>query len=520
MIRTKSIYKIFLFVIIISLQACTGNFDDINRNPYEVTDDEMERGNYNTGASLVGLQGYVIPVGENLHQFVEGLSGGEYGGYVAAIAHWGEGSFATYNPPFNWNRAPFDDVISAVYPLYLPLHTMTKDPVILSLAKLYKVASMHRVTDAYGPIPYSKIGSGEDGTSLRAPYDSQEDVYKQMIKELDEVIETLTDNRNVDAASYAKFDNVYGGVIVNWIKFANSLKLRIAMRMSYVEPQLAKQTAEEAVSHPVGVIVSNAENAFIKVTKNPWNLQINEWSDSRAGADIISYMNGYKDPRREKYFTESGFSSGGYVGMRGGIVVAAKDPLIPCSKIVVGVATPMLWMNASEVAFLKAEGALRGWNMGEQAEALYNKGIELSFEQNGVPGVANYIADAANTPGSYTYPLGNANYDFSAKSAITIKWNNSDTFEKNLERIITQKWIAIFPLGNEAWAEFRRTGYPKLAPVVENRSGGAVPNDTYVKRLTFSSTEYNENRENVYDAIGLLNGPDSQGTKLWWDKKN
>jgi hypothetical protein len=256
------------------------------------------------------------------------------------------------------------------------------------------------------------------------------------------------------------------------------------------------------------------------VTKNPWNLQINEWSDSRAGADIISYMNGYKDPRREKYFTESSFSSGGYVGMRGGIVVAAKDPLIPCSKIVVGVATPMLWMNASEVAFLKAEGALRGWNMGEQAEALYNKGIELSFEQNGVPGVANYIADATNTPGSYTYPLGNTNYDFSAKSAITIKWNGSDTFEKNLERIITQKWIAIFPLGNEAWAEFRRTGYPKLAPVVENRSGGGVPNGTYVKRLTFSSTEYNENRENVYDAIGLLNGPDSQGTKLWWDKKN
>lgn len=520
MIQNKYIYRNILFLAIFILQACTDNFNDINRNPYEVTGEEMERGNYNTRAALIGLQSYVVPVNENLHQFVEGLSGGEYAGYVAAIAHWGEGSFATYNPPFNWNRAPFDDIISNVYPLYLPLPTMTEDPVILNLAKLYRVAAMHRVTDTYGPIPYSKIGSGEDGSSLKAPYDSQEDVYKQMLADLNEAIKALTDNKNVDAASYAKFDNVYSGVITNWVKYANSLKLRIAIRMSYVEPQLAKKTAEEAVSHSIGVITSNSENAFIKVTKNPWNLQFNDWNDSRAGADIVSFMNGYNDPRREKYFTASSFTSSGYVGMRGGLVVASKDPLLPCSKMVVGVTTPMLWMNAAEVTFLRAEGALRGWSMNGQAEELYNKGIELSFEQNGVSGLATYIADNASTPGSYTYPLGNTNYNFSARSSITIKWNSSDTFERNLERIITQKWIAIFPLGNEAWAEFRRTGYPQLAPVVENNSGGAVQSGSFIKRLTFSSTEYNENKENLFDAIGLLNGPDRQGTKLWWDKKN
>jgi hypothetical protein len=467
------------------------------------------------------MQGFVIPVQENLNQFVEGLSGGEFGGYVAAVNPWGEGCFATYNPPVNWNRAFFNDVISGIYPQYLPLSAITNDPVVLALAKLYRVAAMHRVTDAYGPIPYSKVGKNTEGNSLSAPYDSQEEVYKQMLVELDEVIAVLVENRYIDAASYAKFDNVYSGSMEKWAKYANSLKLRIAMRMAYVDPNLARQTAEQAVSNTLGVMESNADNAFLKVTKNPWDLQINNWNDSRVGADIVSYMNGYKDPRREKYFTKSGFAGIDYIGMRGGLLAASKAPLLPFSKMIVDVTSPLLLMNAAEVAFLKAEGALRGWNMGGQsAEALYNRGIELSFEQLGASGVAAYIANDSDIPAGYVFPLGNTNYDFSSRSTITIKWNGGDSFERNLERIITQKWIAIFPLGHEAWAEFRRTGYPKLAPVVENKSGGTIPIGSFIKRLAFSDTEYAENRENVYEALGLLNGPDNQGTKLWWDKKN
>jgi hypothetical protein len=518
--KNKFLFKILPVAAVIILQACTGNFDEINRNPYEVTGDEMDRGGYATGAALRSLQGFVVPTQVNLHQFVEGLSGSEYGGYIASINLWGEGSFATYNPPHNWNRAPFDDIMAGVYPQYLPLSATTRNPVILSLAKLYRVAAMHRVTDAYGPIPYSKVGTGENQNSLTAPYDSQEDVYKQMLEELDEVIEVLTENRNVDAAAYANFDNVYAGRMESWVKFANSLKLRMAIRMSYVEPALAKQKAEEAVSHSIGVITSNTDNAFIRVTLNPWDLQINDWADSRIGADIISFMNGYGDPRRAAYFTTSTFPGGGYVGMRGGAVATAKEPLLPCSRMIVEVTSPMLWMNAAEVAFLKAEGALRGWSMGDTPENLYNRGIDLSFEQHGVSGAMAYKQDDSSTPSGYTYPLGNASFNFNAGSTITIKWDEAASLEQKLERIITQKWIAIFPLGNEAWAEFRRTGYPKLAPVVVNNSGGAIPVGSFVKRLVFSSTEYMENAENIFTAIGLLNGPDNMGTKLWWDKKN
>ena len=522
MIQNRLSYKTLLFVLLATVfSACTDNFEEINRKPYEVTAEEMERDGYNVGASLVGLQNMVIPTQENLHQFVEGVAGGEFGGYIAAIAAWGEGCFATYNPPLNWNRAFFKDVIAGVYPYYDQLRAITDDPTSLALAQLYRVAAMHRVTDAYGPIPYSKVGAAENGDALSAAYDSQEDVYKNLLADLDEVIQTLTENRYTDASYYAKFDNVYSGEIEKWAKFANSLKLRIAIRMADVEPALAKQTAEEAVSHTIGVMTSNADNAFLQVEKNPWDLQVNNWNDARANADIVTYMNGYQDPRREKYFTVSTFSGGGYVGMRGGLIATEKDPLLPFSKPVVSGATaPMLWMCAAEIAFLKAEGTLRGWNMGGTAEALYNEGITLSFQQYNVTGADDYLNDDAKTPGSYVYPLSNAAYNFGPNSSITIKWDDAATYEQKLERIITQKWIAIFPLGNEAWAEFRRTGYPKLATVITNNSGGEVPAGTFVKRQVFPDTEYQNNATHVKEAVSLLGGPDSQGTKLWWDKKN
>jgi hypothetical protein len=236
-------------------------------------------------------------------------------------------------------------------------------------------------------------------------------------------------------------------------------------------------------------------------------------------------MNGYNDPRREKYFTLSTFPAHTteYIGMRSGIIVSNKAEIVPCSAPMVDVKTPIQWMTAAEVAFLKAEGALRGWNMGgNDVETFYTQGVTLSFEQWGVSGVDAYLDDDARQPVAYTAPVTTygTRADFNAQSGITIMWDNAATEEQKLERIITQKWIAIYPLSTEAWSEFRRTGYPKLAPVVDNNSGGTVPAGQFVKRLTFTDYEYQRNTANVMSAIGLLGGPDNQGTKLWWDKKN
>ena len=102
---------------------------------------------------------------------------------------------------------------------------------------------------------------------------------------------------------------------------------------------------------------------------------------------------------------------------------------------------------------------------------------------------------------------------------IAIKWNAGASEEEQLERIITQKWIAMFPNGQEAWSEFRRTGYPKVIPIVNNLSGGKVDTNVQVRRMTFPRSEYSNNAAGVAAATALLGGADTGGTKLWWDKK-
>ncbi len=180
-------------------------------------------------------------------------------------------------------------------------------------------------------------------------------------------------------------------------------------------------------------------------------------------------------------------------------------------------------MAASEVSFLKAEGALRGWNMGGTPSGFYNEGIALSFDLNGVSGsLGNYANDATSTEAPYI-DLASATNNLPAGSPylskITIKWDDGATYQQKLERIITQKWLGLWPDGEEAWAEFRRTNYPVLMPVVVNNSQGTISTTDFIRRLPFSQDEYNNNKAEVTKAVTLLNGPDNGGTRLWWDLK-
>ncbi|MDR0938446.1 MAG: SusD/RagB family nutrient-binding outer membrane lipoprotein [Mediterranea sp.] len=532
--KKKNKLSIIAIAVACLAQSCTGKFLDYNTDHNQVTEDELGRGGYNVGSALMSLQSYVVPVGLYLNMYVEWLCGGAYSGYWGADKEWG-GKFSTYNAPPDWNLSPFNDVIGGFYPSYDLLKTVTEDPVVLAIGDVCRVAAMQRVTDMVGPIPYTQMraNSGDNtvdnngtfqGTMFAAPYDSQEDVYKALLTDLDSAIDRLMKNRLAETAWFAKYDMVYGGNVENWVRYANSLKLRIAMRMAYAAPELARQTAEEAINQPIGVIAANSQNAIRQVDDNPlFTMATGSWKQVKAGADIISYMSGYKDPRLPLYFTNCTYKGHEkeWAGIRNGISISIGYP--ETSDPVVTKTTPMPWFTAAEVAFLKAEGALRGWSMGGDAGELYNKGITLSFEQNGLADVVEYLNNETLKPATYTcwntnIP-GYAALGFAPQSDITIKWDDSASEEKKLERVITQKWIAIYPLSNEAWAEFRRTGYPKLAPIVDNRSGGLVPQGQFPKRITFSVTEYQNNRENVQDAIGLLGGPDTQNTKLWWDKK-
>ncbi len=408
----------------------------------------------------------------------------------------------------------YKDIIPKVFIYSGEVAKATDEPVPNAVAAVLKVASIQRVTDAYGPIPYSKVGANGE---ITADFDSQEDVYNLMIKQLDDAIATMTANRTADFSSLA--DRIYGGKVEKWIKFANSLKLRLAMRISKSNPTLAKQKAEEAVSHEVGVMSGNDDNAELTlVSTNPFEIIMYEYNggDSRVSADITSYMNGYKDPRRTAMFTECTFDGKGYCGMRTGINIPDGTTAHAYSNYNVKTDSKIIIMNSAETAFLRAEGALRGWNMGGSAKSFYEEGIRLSFEQWGVSGADKYIADDTSMPEGYKDPAGLNSYS-GATSKITIAWDDSDN-SGNLERIITQKWLANFPLGLEAWAEYRRTGFPKLMPVVVNNSGGTVSSERGARRLAYPQDERTNNAEYYQHALQMLGGADNMGTDVWWAK--
>ncbi|MDL2211174.1 SusD/RagB family nutrient-binding outer membrane lipoprotein [Bacteroides sp. OttesenSCG-928-M17] len=519
-----------LFICLFVLASCTDDFQKHNTNEHEATEEMLSYDNLKIGGFFPQMQRDVIPVsdeGANDYQRAQNLTGDIYSGYMGAIGMWNSGSNnTTYNLLFDtWNDVAFNVAFTKVMSAWKQIVNLVEDEensITYALAQVLKVAAMHRITDNYGPIPYLKFGHG----GITTPYDSQEEVYKSFFAELNEAIEIITDflEKNPTARPLKKFDMVYEGNFSKWLLFANSLKLRLAMRTVYVTPDLAKQYAEEAVAS--GVLENNSDNANLTSTNgiavyHPLKKCWDDYSDTRMGANMESFLKGYNDNRIGKYFREATIDeNGGYYGVRTGIRITNKDNYLPLSVPNIEANTPVQWMCAAEVYFLRAEGAIRGWNMKGSAKELYEKGITTSFQQWKVE-VDEYLSDNTSKPAAYIDQVASNSIHLGDKrlSTITIAWDEKADMEQKLERIITQKWIAMFPDGQEAWTEFRRTGYPKIFPVAVNNSANTINTDVQIRRITFPKSEYNNNEVEVKKAVSLLGGADTGGTKLWWDKK-
>ena len=516
-----------VFTVLLTTNGCVGDFDKWNTNPNEATSEMMKRDNLLTGSFFVQMEKGVFIVGKDeggTYQITENLAGDVFSGYMGACGLWlSNSNNCTYNLVSNWYNAAFNRAYTDIMQPWYSIKKVaeTESPQTLAMATIIKVAGMSRITDMYGPIPYKNFGNG----ALKSSYDSQKDVYYAFFEDLNYAINILTElyNGNSSATLMSDYDFIYSGKVEKWIKFANSLKLRLAMRLAYADPTKAQQEAESAVSHKVGIMTTTDDSAILHQTKdltfiNPLYEICYSFDDVRMGGTIDSYLNGYKDPRIATYFAKA--SDGTYRGIRNGITITSKATYSegPFSKLSVISSSNICWMNASESYFLRAEGILRGWNMGGTVQEFYENGIKNSFTYCGVSGADNYIADATNVPANYVDPQNGGNSG-NALSTTTIKWDDSATFEKKLERIITQKWIAAYPNGQEAWSEFRRTGYPKVFPNKVNNSGGKINTDIQVRRLPFPNTEYINNTLEVKKAISLLKGDDNGGTKLWWDAK-
>ena len=484
------------------------------------------------------------------YQVAQNLFADQYAQYFA--------NTTTYFPSdrlvirMDWIGALWSPLYSSTMPqLQTLLEKYPADSPEHALADIWWVVSFHRVTDTWGPIPYSKAGTIADGIE----YDPQDKIYADFFSRLTKAVAVL--KSKTSAVPYGSFDLIYGGNVNKWIKFANTLRLRLAMRVSKVDPALAKKEAEAAVADGV-MLASPEDDALLqKSTKGDDlnGLSVMNWNEFRMSASMESVLKGYNDPRMPTYFDPTQASidanakaNGGvynpndkahplsYDGLRNGLTAAqmanplnsadansrhgarwngsSTDIVFLGKNYKNGWSTPVNVMATAEAYFLRAEGALLGWNMNGTAKDLYEKGIRESMKQWDVS-----AADAEAYVNSTSTPIPpDDDLKSPALSNVPVKFGTDAAVQK--EQIAVQKWLALYPDGVEAWADTRRHNLLKLYPVA-NSDNPDLPDPTKqrIRRINFMLSEKNTNGAAVTKAIPLLGGgPDKITTPLWWDK--
>lgn len=423
--------------------------------------------------------------------------------------------------------------------------------------------------DTYGPFPYSQLK-----TNLQVgpySYEKGEDIYNAIIANIDTAVACFRyfSQKPADYQEAIRNDFSYrfpimvgGGVsdgsLETWARYANSLKLRLAMHMVKVNPTRARQLAEEAVKS--GVIETTDQEVAVRPGMmgftNPF-VGIEDWSDSRMSATMEIVLKSLNHPWLKYLFQKNANQ----------IVNNQTKEVLPANSRIVGIRTgahpgegqgydenqyiafskmepqyfsnaPLYIMKLAEVDFLRAEGALRGWDMGGSAQHFYEEGIRHAncedpmmksmdgVGPNGETGVNWYDAWVndymqLDNAVAYTYkdPTGDTP-DAASPIHIGVKWNNADDNETKLEKIITQKYIATYPNGFEAWNDLRRTGYPRTLPVLNvDEADGSLNFGDIMRRLPFPGSNDIATKQDIDNTgIPALGGPDKMATRLFWDR--
>ncbi|HET8572964.1 MAG TPA: SusD/RagB family nutrient-binding outer membrane lipoprotein [Edaphocola sp.] len=518
--RSFKMKKFFLNIGCLALVAmlyssCTKKFDDINTDNSRISDI--------TAQDIPYLFSKAQSVGSPYsYQTYQNLYADLYAQYYATTST----GFQTdrYNIRLDWLDNNWRNQYTGMMPQLLTIFENT-DPnsVEYALASIWWVYAFHHMTDYWGPIPYLQLG--KTGTEA-PPYDPMDKIYDDFFTRLEHAVGIL---KNTDRASvFEGYDLLFNGNIQHWIKFANTLRLRLALRISNVEPAKAKEEAEAAVAS--GVMQDNSDNAQMQKTLagNDYNplAHIAVWNEFSMSATMLSYLKGYNDPRIGIYF-QPAINNKEFAGLRNGQSTTDlnKPGNQPKANSQIGpgwetwdgsgwnpnLTRPMEIMCCAEAYFLRAEGALNGWDMEGTARDLYEKGIRMSMEQWGVmdmTAIDSYIQSDA-VPAAVEGAIPSA-----AVSNVPIKWSTDELTER--AQIGTQKWLALFPDGFEAWAEERRSGYPELYPVVQSDNPD-LPQGTTIKRLPYPTVEYQTDADQLDKGKALLNGPDNAATRLWWD---
>lgn len=533
--------KLFIGACMASLFAAC-DYEAINTDPFGMTYEQGKWDGVGVGGLLTNMQQNVIPVGTlsdgteiaNQYQIGFNLSADTWSGYFGQNNGWnGTNNNTTYYLLDDWVTATYNNSYTKLLGPWKSLRNAAEKtgmPEVYALAQILKISGWHRTLESFGPMPYTHAGDA----TLSIPFDDEETVYRAMLADLEEAIATLSEKASIGATVLPANDAIYAGDATKWVKYANSLMLRLAMRVRFADAALAREYAEKAVNQQFGVMTMKDDMAQLSMGAgirfaNNIPVLSDQYGECRMGGSMFCYLVGYEDPRLSAYFkdvTDAGykqFAVEAYDGKLYQAIPLGNTYSVDYYKYGASLPnitseTPTYWMRASEVYFLRAEAALVWGGVFGDAASLYEQGIQMSFDENGVSAsVASYMA-SGKTPVQHQDMYGrNGNVASTATPEFT------GTNEQKLEKIMIQKWIALYPNGQEAWTEWRRTGYPKLVPTILNRgTSQGVTSAGGIRRMIYpSSFRTNESTRDVYqDAVDKLGGTDGPAVNLWWDCKN
>ncbi len=582
-----NLYKSVATCALMVLATGCHDFEELNTNPYapiydptmgEVSADGIDIDYKLTPSAIQSLRSIEGALGQtfanftyegpyNDYQITTNLTHDIYAGY------WGNNvsGFVQNSPTYSYNdgwsaarwRHFYDDRTVGEYSQIIKICHFVNPKyyhTIYNITRIYYAFLLSMQTDTYGDVPVKYYIKGALPPVTGAVYSKQEEVYDYLFKVLDQAITNLRPE-NIPATQQfllADNDKCFKGDVDKWRRFANTLRLRLALRVSNVNPQLAQAQATAAFDEANGGLMKSNEDNMKQTPKRQyiaggnenifallfnWGANVvltkemewayknqsfaggveptdkSQWEAKSEKNSELRFNNKSEncilDPRCEiLWFRPTEFdklnkalpeeSTKDFNGVRNGVSTLGQSQTKVyspnrCSttsdymnpEIWWNYAREIVWMGYAEALFLQAEANLR-WGLGdEDVQNLYKKGVEASMNYYGI------------LPAKYTNYINNL--------VALHNWSNLSDEEK-LEAIITQKWIAVFPNGNEGWAEVRRTNYPRyiLTPEGGNNSGSEIANEQLISRVKYPNSEGSINSANMPKD-------NSQNTRVWWD---
>jgi hypothetical protein len=508
-LKYLSIIGVLLFT------SCDKGFEDLNKNPNAYVTPDVN--------SIFSLS-EVLMNGQNFENHRANLIyTSEIVQHLASFGY--PGDKYTYVP--EWSGAFFGSSFSGGIKETTQLLNILSDDAEnvnkRSAVRIIRAYIFHRLTDLYGDVPYFDAGKGYTDLIVKPKYDKQQDIYPDLLKELEESALAF----DASKPFFGTADLFYNGDLSKWKKFAYSLMLRLGMRLTKVDANLSKQWVQKAIAG--GVFQSNSDNLVLLHATGPDGINQNPYTTPYLKEDLQGGNNGVKlsktfidqlknnsDPRLRIYARlESSGNNSPLVqkGLPNGndASTITSDPSWtaeglkaysdPNTLTVLRQDAPDIIMSYAEVQFLLAEAAVRGWDAGS-AQTYYNNGVAAAMKMLDVyidnGGSGTKISDAEIAAYLLAHPFMLAG-----------------STEDKICQINTQKWIALFFNGLEAFANLRRSGCPQITPTnfPGNLTGGKLP-----RRLIYDESERVNNEVN-YKAAVAQQGPDDFNTRVWWDKQ-